>query len=425
MEGNSVTMDKNTAIFGDTNAKYTCTNGTMITLSAAFKPLTWRLCFKGVTGTQVKLKSASGILYNTSLNIKTGAFTTQADSANLLVQSDGYTPYVYGVFAGSSNTVKVKVGGTYYSRTVTRSKLAVGESGYFTVPTTGNHASWTASRDQSGFEYVDLGLPSGTLWAKCNLGASSEEEYGDFYAWGETTGYNGLDRTFDWSTYQWCNGTSTTLTKYCSSSSYGTVDGLTTLELADDAARVNWGSPWRIPTKEEWAELNTYTTKSNETINGIKGRRLTSTKNSKTLFLPFGGYFDGSSYVNAGTNANYWTSSRGSSSTVAYIAYTPNSGAIRTTSTLYRCLTEAIRPVYDPSSADEGETLDINCDPYSDDINLDNTTGGGVDNTGSNDINKEDYSADKNLDDTTGGGVDSTGTNDINKEGYSEDKNLD
>ena len=347
VSGNTVTLDKYTAIFTDTSAKYTCSSN-VITMSAAFKPYTWRLCFKGTTGTQVKLKSASNIIYNTSLNLSSGSFSTKADSVNLLVQSDGYTPYVYGLFTGSTNTVKVKVGGTYYSRSLSSSKLAVGQSGYFTVPTTGNHSNWSTSRDKSGFEYVDLGLPSGTLWAKCNLGGSSEEEYGDFYAWGETSGYDGLDRIFNWSTYQWCSGSSSSLTKYNAS------DGLTTLESSDDAATVQYGFEWRIPTRDEWIELDTYTTKSNETINGIKGRRLKSTQNSNSIFLPFAGYFDGSSYQSAGSNANYWASTLSSTKSKAYIAYTPNNGAIRTNGTMDRCLSEAIRPVYVPSPITNG-----------------------------------------------------------------------
>ncbi len=354
VSGNTVSMDKYTAIFTDTSAKYTCSNN-VITMRAAFKPYTWRLCFKGTTGTQVKLKSASNIVYNTSLNLSSGSFSTKADSVNLLVQSDGYTPYVYGLFTGSTNTVKVKVGGTYYSRSLSSSKLAVGQSGYFTVPTTGNHANWSSSRDDSGFEYVDLGLPSGTLWAKCNLGASSEEEYGDFYAWGEISGYDGLDRTFDWSTYQWCSGSSSSLTKYNAS------DGLITLESSDDAATAQLGSGWRIPTREEWMELNNYTTKSNETINGIKGRRLQSTRNSNSIFLPFGGYFNEFRYVSAGTDASYWASTLSSTKSKAYIASTLNSEDIITSGTLDRCLTQAIRPVnvLSPNTINGHEYVDL------------------------------------------------------------------
>ena len=98
-----------------------------------------------------------------------------------------------------------------------------------------------------GHAYVDLGLPSGTLWATCNVGASSPEEYGDYFAWGETEPKN----DYNWSTYKYCKGSSTTMTKYCTSSSYGTVDNKTELEPSDDAATVNWGSNWQMPSLEQ------------------------------------------------------------------------------------------------------------------------------------------------------------------------------
>lgn len=94
-------------------------------------------------------------------------------------------------------------------------------------------------------EYIDLGLPSGTLWATMNIGASSPEDYGDYFAWGETAPKD----VYDWSTYKWCNGSSNTLTKYCFNSSYGNngfVDNLTELDPEDDAATVNWGQDWRM-----------------------------------------------------------------------------------------------------------------------------------------------------------------------------------
>ena len=118
---------------------------------------------------------------------------------------------------------------------------------------------------------VDLGLPSGILWATMNVGATAPQEYGQFFAWGETTGYTSstagmtpsgtsytgyTDRSFDWANYGLCNGTNnTTLTKYNNKRSYGTVDNLTTLDSSDDAATVNWGSAWRMPTYAEWNEL--------------------------------------------------------------------------------------------------------------------------------------------------------------------------
>ena len=98
---------------------------------------------------------------------------------------------------------------------------------------------------------VDLGLPSGTLWADRNVGADAPEAYGDYFAWGEVT----PKTEYNWSTYKWCNGDAYSQTKYFTSSSYGTVDGKTTLDLEDDAAYVNMGSEWRMPTNAEQDEL--------------------------------------------------------------------------------------------------------------------------------------------------------------------------
>ena len=125
----------------------------------------------------------------------------------------------------------------------------------------GNQLSFTTADD---YVYVDLGLPSGLLWATCNVGADNPEDYGDYFAWGETQPKD----TYNWSTYQYCNGSYNTLTKYCSNSSFGYngfTDDLTTLLPEDDAATANWGSHWRMPTEEEWQELyrnttNTWTT---------------------------------------------------------------------------------------------------------------------------------------------------------------------
>ena len=152
--------------------------------------------------------------------------------------------------------------------------------------------------------YVDLGLPSGTLWATCNLGANLPEEYGDYFAWGETQPKD----TYDWSTYQYCNGSDITMTKYCSNPEYGYngfTDNLTTLLPEDDAATVNWGDNWRMPTKEEWQELYQNTTHIWTTQNGVNGRLFTAS-NGNSLFLPAAGYRENSS---SGRRADYWSSS--------------------------------------------------------------------------------------------------------------------
>ena len=173
----------------------------------------------------------------------------------------------------------------------------------------GNELSFTTEAGGSGGDhgYVDLGLPSGLLWATCNVGAETAEEYGDYFAWGETQPKD----YYYWSTYQYCNGSSSTLTKYCNNSSNGYngyTDNLTTLLPEDDAATANWGSDWRMPTNEEWQELYNNTTVTWTTRNGVDGRLFTAS-NGNSLFLPAAGFRNGSYLAGAGGNGDYWSSS--------------------------------------------------------------------------------------------------------------------
>ena len=162
-------------------------------------------------------------------------------------------------------------------------------------------------KDLNGHDYVDLGLPSGTLWATSNVGADSPEDYGDYFAWGETT----TKTTYDWSTYQYCNGHYKQLTKYCNNPSYGYngfTDNLITLLPEDDAATANWGDNWRMPTKAEWEELYNTTTVTWTTQNGVNGRLFTAS-NGNSLFLPVVGFRWGGELRCVGSNGYYWSSS--------------------------------------------------------------------------------------------------------------------
>lgn len=160
--------------------------------------------------------------------------------------------------------------------------------------------------------YVDLGLPSGTLWATCNIGAENPEDYGDYFAWGETEGYNSGKTTFNWSTYKWCEGSEYTMTKYCTKSSYGYngfTDDKTELDLEDDAAYVNWGPAWRMPSDEQCRELinSSYTTTEWTAQNGVNGRKITSKTNGNSIFLPAAGYRNNSSLNYGGSLGSYWS----------------------------------------------------------------------------------------------------------------------
>ena len=130
-------------------------------------------------------------------------------------------------------------------------------------------------------EWVDLGLPSGTLWATMNVGANNPEDYGDYFAWGETE----PKEVYNWETYKWGDGSSRELTKYCTKSSYGTVDGKTELDPEDDAAQVNWGPSWRMPTLEQMDELCNYCTWHWTQTNGVNGYQLIG-PNGNAIFLP-------------------------------------------------------------------------------------------------------------------------------------------
>ena len=156
-------------------------------------------------------------------------------------------------------------------------------------------------------EYVDLGLPSGLKWATCNVGANSPEESGDYFAWGEVE----PKTTYNWSTYKYCVDNYDNLTKYCSLSSYGNngfTDSKTVLDPEDDAAAVNWGGAWRMPTYEEMCELIDECTWTWTTQNGVYGRKVTG-PNGNSIFLPAAGCMYNSDLHYAGSYGYYWSSS--------------------------------------------------------------------------------------------------------------------
>ena len=162
------------------------------------------------------------------------------------------------------------------------------------------------SGDTTG-DWVDLGLPSGLLWATHNVGATNPEDYGDYFAWGETT----TKSVYNWETYAYCSGDYKRLTKYCNSSSYGNngfTDNLTVLQSGDDAATANWGNGARTPTDNEWTELISNCAGAWVTQNGVSGYRFTG-RNGNTLFLPAAGRRWGDELDDAGSYGDYWSSS--------------------------------------------------------------------------------------------------------------------
>lgn len=199
-------------------------------------------------------------------------------------------------------------------------------------------------------EYVNLGLPSGTLWATCNIGAYSPEEFGDYFAWGETEGYNDGKAYFYWNTYKWCEGSQNTMTRYCNNSSYGYegfTDELTELELEDDAAYVNWGPAWRIPSYEQIKELlnSSNTTAEWATQNGVNGRKITSKTNGNSIFLPAAGLREYGNSLHTGTSGCYYLRTIGNISPFYARALFSSSDGIDTDGHSSRFLGLSVRPV--------------------------------------------------------------------------------
>ena len=167
----------------------------------------------------------------------------------------------------------------------------------------------------NGHDYVDLGLPSGTMWATCNVGANNPEDCGDYFAWGETQ----PKATYTESNYFYSHGGYNQLTKYCSQSDFGFdgfTDDLTTLQSDDDAATANLGEGWRTPTYKEWVELLTQCTHTWTTRNGVKGCLFTG-RNGNSIFLPAASSRMDDEFRLVGDDGSYWSSTLNKSYTVA------------------------------------------------------------------------------------------------------------
>ena len=228
---------------------------------------------------------------------------------------------------------------------------------------------------------VDPGLTSGILWASWNVGAKASTEYGEFFAWGETTGYTSStkgynhttsggmatytgyeDHNFNWANYSLCSGTATTLTKYNNDSSDGTVDNKATLEAEDEVAHVEWGGAWRMPTYEEFKELVDSYPRAKSTPTGKLGYNqwVTTYKNKSVggvafykggaviLFLPAAGARSGTNLANQKTGYYYWTSSRDNSyPSKAHFHRAGSGGGFYIDEVRERYLGYSVRPVLD------------------------------------------------------------------------------
>ena len=211
-------------------------------------------------------------------------------------------------------------------------------------------------------EFVDLGLPSGTLWASCNIGAEKPEDFGNYFAWGEVE----PKKAYSWSSYKWMNkkqgeNLELQVNKYtCADHNGGafwysgdtfTGDGVMELKPEDDAATVNWGSDWCMPSSEQIKELinSDNTTTVLTTQKEVNGLLITSKKNNKSIFLPATGFYNEDyligSHSEDGLSGAYWTRSL-----CPYYSYDVfilrfSQDDITLTDAWARCFGQPVRPV--------------------------------------------------------------------------------
>ena len=193
----------------------------------------------------------------------------------------------------------------------------------------GGIVAYTSCPDDHHPHLIDLGLPSGTKWACCNVGASKPEEYGGYFAWGETEDKD----YYDWSTYIHCDGRSTAchnIGKDIAGTEY-------------DAPTANWGSPWVMPSLDQMNELNGKCTSEWTTENGVNGRRFTG-PNGASIFLPVAGYRSGHGLANADSYGYYWSSTLYESRTNCALGLSFGRGYVRTAS-YSRYYGQSVRPV--------------------------------------------------------------------------------
>lgn len=396
--GNSVTADLHEQVgaTAETALDYELywaesTNATRnFTFTHKMSLIKWTIKVNGVSdGDQCDIVlSGTGLKNSATLDPATGTLTPGTDDGtitlkNVTLNAGNTVLYVVVPPCTVSSSMKAKLTVTSGSK---QGQVAIGSLGTFTSVTFKANNFYTAGPNEftPDYEYVDLGLPSGTKWATCNVGASKPEDYGLFFAWGETTGFTSstagmtqsgtnytgyTDHTFNWASYKWMAPNQSSwqyITKYTfadgqTASWYdnGTFkgDGKTVLESADDAATANWGSAWKMPTHAQWEELveqypynSSSGTKrccwtSNYNSTGVAGLAFYDASDKILLFLPTAGYRSNTSLSYQGSDGSYWSSELHSGRSYrAWLLYFYD-GSVNAGDFNSRCIGQSVRPV--------------------------------------------------------------------------------
>ena len=245
------------------------------------------VCGGNVTSDGGNAVTARGICWSTSSNPTTSDNTTYNGS---------------GTGSFTANIAGLDEGTTYYVRAyaVNSQGTAYGTQKTFTTTTTSGGGGGATTGTINGHDWVDLGLPSGLKWATCNVGASQPHGYGNYYAWGETTTKTSYDQS--------------------NSVTYGQQINDFSGNATYDAARANWRSTWRMPTKAEMLELLNNCTWTWTSQSGVTGYKVTGS-NGNSIFLPAAGDCDGSSRYYVGEYGYYWSSTPSANESYTHGAY--------------------------------------------------------------------------------------------------------
>jgi uncharacterized protein (TIGR02145 family) len=205
-----------------------------------------------------------------------------------------------------------------------------------------NENSQNSCPDDKHPHLIDLGLPSGTKWACCNVGADTPEDFGEYYSWGETEEKS----TYSPVSYKYCTGVDTDGDGwYDENEQYIEVeqDFGDIITGTHDVALVKWGESWQIPTLQQFRELLDNCSSEWTSVNDVEGRRFTG-PNGTSIFLPAAGNRNGGSRILAGSSGNYWSSNWGTSDASRASELIFDSGYTNTHTT-YRYNGRSVRPV--------------------------------------------------------------------------------
>ncbi|MBQ9548389.1 MAG: hypothetical protein IJV01_04425 [Bacteroidales bacterium] len=316
-----------------------------------FAAFVWTKTASGISATGVTMNGQLHLISMEALSPSVCFLYSDSQPTLAGLKSSGTevnsAPDTYGAFASPLSNLTPNTTYYYVAVAIVRDKEYYGEVETFTT---------------LGEDVVDLGLS--VKWRSWNMGATKPEEYGDYYAWGETEP-NYMDghsqdnpcinwrdgkTGYTWGSYKWCNGTDSSMTKYCTNRSYGSVDNKTVLDPEDDVAHVKLGGKWRTPTDAEWTELRnscTWTWTRNYNGTGVAGRIVTSKKTGytdKSIFLPAAGCRYNTNLCDVGSNGGYWSSSLNTGSPYCACEVFFDSGGVYSGSS-HRYAGSSVRPV--------------------------------------------------------------------------------